>query len=497
MMEELSALEENGTWSVVPLPHGKHAIGCRWVYKIKYASNGTVDRHKARLVAKGYTQQEGVDFFETFSPVAKLTSVKIVLALAAVNQWHLEQLDINNAFLNGDLSEEVYMDLPLGYSFNKDTTTKLVCKLHKSLYGLRQASRQWYSKFSHSVLDFGFTQSKSDYALFTKGTGSSFVALLVYVDDSIIVGPTQSIIESLKTSLKTHFKLKELGHLKYFLGLEIARSTKGIYLFQRQYALQLLEDTGLLAGKPTRIPMDPNVKLSVNDGDPLEDAAIYRRLIGRLLYLTISRPDIAYAVHKLSQFVTQPRVPHLMAAHHLLKYIKSSPAQGIFFSASSSLQLKAFSDADWAACVDTRRSVTGFCVFLGDSLVSWKAKKQTTTSRSSAEAEYRALAATASELVWITQLLKDFHVIIPTPVTIFCDNQAAIHIATNPIFHERTKHIEIDCHFIREKITAGFLKLLPIRSNLQLADMFTKPLSSASLTNCMSKMAVLDIYRPS
>ena len=407
MTAELAAMDSNNTWTVTTLPKGKHSIGCKWIYKIKYKSDGSVERHKARLVAKGYTQQEGIDFIETFSPVAKLVTVKILLALAAVNKWHLVQLDVNNAFLNGDLFEEVYMDLPLGYPRQGEN---LVCKLHKSIYGLKQASRQWFSKFSQALLLHGFQQSKSDYSLFTKGSGSSFVALLVYVDDIIITSSNLSAVHELKVFLHTQFKLKDLGSLKYFLGLEIARSSKGIFLSQRHYTLQLLEDTGFLGCKPAVLPMDPKVKLCSFEGDSLPDASLYRRLVGRLLYLTISRPDITFAVHKLSQFLAKPRQPHLDAAHHLLQYLKSSPGQGVLFSSQSSFQLRAFADADWGSCLDSRKSVTGFCIFLGDSMVSWKAKKQTTLSRSSAEAEYRALASTVSELVLIHQLLKDFKV---------------------------------------------------------------------------------------
>ncbi|KAL5549706.1 hypothetical protein UlMin_004937 [Ulmus minor] len=348
------------------------------------------------------------------------------------------------------------MDLPLGYGSKGENLKqggKLVCKLHKSIYGLKQASRQWYSKFSQALIQFGFTQSKSDYSLFTKGSGQ--------------------------------FKLKDLGSLKYFLGLEIAKSAKGIVISQRHYTLQLLKDTGYLTCKPASVPMDPKVQLSDVTGELLTDISQYRHLIGRLLYLTLSRPDITFTVHKLSQFLAQPQLPHLKAIHHLLKYLKSNPGQGLFFSSSSSLQLRAFSDAassslklkassdfDWGSCLDTRRSVTGFCIFIGDSLVSWKAKKQTTVSRSSAEAEYRALASTTSEL-------------------------AIVHIATNPIFHERTKHIEIDCHFIRDKVTEGFIRLMPIRSQHQLADVFTKALPSSLLFPLLSKMAVKDIHSPS
>lgn len=500
MQSELAALESNNTWTVVPLPHGKHSVGCRWLYKIKYNPNGSIDRYKARLVAKGFTQQEGVDFIDTFSPVAKLVTLKVLLALAASQQWHLHQLDVNNAFLNGDLLEEVYMDLPMGYVRQGEQPpgqTKYVCKLHKSLYGLKQASRQWYTKFSSALIDYGFLQSKSDYTLFTRGSGDSFVALLVYVDDIIITGPSSTVLSSLQTYLHTKFKLKDLGRLKYFLGIEIARAPTGIVLSQRQYTLQLLEDTGYLACKPTPVPMDPKIRLSASTGEPLADAASYRRLIGRLLYLTLSRPDITYAVHKLSQFMARPRTPHLQAAHHLLRYLKNSPGQGLFLPASSQLQLKAFSDADWGACPDTRRSTTGFCIFLGNSLVSWKAKKQTTISRSSAEAEYRAMAATVSELLWLTQLLKDFGVSVSSPHLLFCDNQAALHIASNPTFHERTKHIEIDCHFVRDHVNTGLIRLLPIRTMHQLADIFTKPLPASLLSKHLSMMGVKDIHTPS
>lgn len=238
-------------------------------------------------------------------------------------------------------------------------------------------------------------------------------------------------------------------------------------------------------------PWTPKLKLNNHDGPLLADPSQYRRLVGRLLYLTLCRPDITYAIHKLSQYISQPRLPHLQAIHHLLRYLKQNPGQGIFLSSSPALQLKAFSDADWAACPDSRKSITGFCIFLGDSLLSWRAKKQPIVSSSSAEAEYRALAVTISEIMWITQLLRDFQIPASSPAILFCDNQAALHIASNPTFHERTK--QIDGHFVRDKVTEGSIKLLPICSAHQLADMFTKPLPSSSLSSLLSKMAVKDI----
>ena len=243
--------------------------------------------------------------------------------------------------------------------------------------------------------------------------------------------------------------------------------------------------------------MDPKIQLNDHDGAILSDISQYRRLISRLLYLTLSRLDIAFAVHKLSQFGSKPRMPHLQAVHHLLRYLKAKPGQGLLFSSDSQLHLKAFSDFDWAACPDSRKSATGFCIFLGESLISWKAKKQTTISRSSTEVEYCAMATTVSELTWLTQLLKDFGISLSSPALLFCGNQVAIHIATNPSFHERTKHIEIDCHFVRDQVTAGSVKLMPIRTQHQLADLFTKPLPFSLFYALLSKMAVKDIHSPS
>ena len=268
MRAEIDALELNNTWTLTHLPPGKKAIGCKWVYKIKYHPDGSIERYKARLVAKGYSQQEGIDYTETFAPVAKMTTVRTILAIASARNWHLHQLDVNNAFLYGDLDEEVYMQLPPGFGRKGETR---VCKLTKSLYGLKQASRQWYSKLSSTLIDAGYTQSKADYSLFVRSYKGNFTAILVYVDDIIVTGNSLEQINADKKFLSDHFKLKDLGILKYFLGIEVARSTKGIFLSQRKYALEILEDTGFLGSKPSNFPMEQNLALSESEGELIAD----------------------------------------------------------------------------------------------------------------------------------------------------------------------------------------------------------------------------------
>ena len=249
------------------------------------------------------------------------------------------------------------------------------------------------------MIGFGFVQSKADYSLFTRQQGDSFIVLLVYVDDVLVASNDKEQVKEFKVLLDQKFKLKDLGELKYFLSLEVARTAEGISLCQRKYALKILEDASLLGCKPAKVPMEPTLKLSKYEGKLLDDPSQFRRLVGRLLYLTITRPDITFVVHKLSQFKAKPRKPHLAATLKILHYLKNEPGKGIFFSADSQLHVKGFTDSNWASCPDTRRSITSYCIFTGDSLVSWKSKKQSSISRSSAEAEYRAMAVSTCEIV--------------------------------------------------------------------------------------------------
>ena len=292
------------------LPSDATAIGNKWVYKIKRHVDGSVERYKARLVAQGYTQTEGLDYFETFSLVAKMSTIRVLLALASIHGWHLHQLDVNNAFLHGDLHEVVYMKVPQRVSSPKPGQ---VCKLLKSLYGLKQASRQWFEKLTQFLYAQGFVQATFDHTLFIKSTVSSFTALLVYVDNIILVGTSLTVFDELKLALHQTFRIKNLGQLKFFLGIEVARSSKGISMCQRKYCLEHLEDAKLTSCKRASTPLDPSSRLHQDGGSVYHDVAAYRRLVGRLLYLTTTRPDIAYATQQLSQFMASPTVTHYQA----------------------------------------------------------------------------------------------------------------------------------------------------------------------------------------
>ncbi|CAM8951298.1 unnamed protein product [Rhodiola kirilowii] len=381
------------------------------------------------------------------------------------------------------------MKLPPGF-YQKEKSQGQVCKLLKSLYGLKQASRQWFAKFSEALLDFGFHKSMNDYSLFTLERGDDFIILLVYVDDVLLTGTSQSIIDEIKSYIHHKFQIKDLGVLKYFLGMEVARSPTGIFLNQRKYALELLEESNLLQCKPSRTPMDIKHKVSLSQAPLLDDPLLYRKLVGKLIYLTITRPDMSYTVHVLSQFMQKPTTDHLQAVQRVLRYLKGAPAQGLFFSANSDLVLHAFCDADWASCPLTRKSVTGYCITLGSCAVSWKTKKQPVISRSSAESEYRSMVATCCELTWLTRLLADMKVLTDYSIPLLCDNKAAIHIAHNPVFHERTKHVELDCHLVRSHVCSKFIKPIHLPTSDQPADLFTKALSMDQLHYLCSKLGV-------
>ena len=326
MDRELEALNVNNTWEIVSLPEGKRPIDCKWVYKAKYRANGSSERLKARLVVRGFTQKQRIDYTETFSPVVKLTTVRVLMAVAVKKGWHMHQLDVNNAFLHGDLHEEIYMKLPQGIS---SSTPNAVCKLNKSLYGLKQASRQWYAKLATVLYARGYQHSSNDYSLFHKKSALSSVFLGVYVDDILLTGDDEVEIQALKLYLDQVFKIKDLGPVHYFLGIEILHVDEGIVLTQRKFAMELLQEYACDKLKPVTCPLDLNHKLSLEDGELLSDPTPYRRGIGKLNFLTNTRPDLAFAVQHLSQFMQSPRVPHYRALIHVLRYIRGQLDFGV------------------------------------------------------------------------------------------------------------------------------------------------------------------------
>jgi len=338
-----------------------------------------------------------MDYEETFAPVAKMTTIRTLIVVASIRQWHISQLDVKNAFLNGDLQEEVYMAPPPGISHDSG----YVCKLKKALYGLKQAPRAWFEKFSIVISSLGFVSSNHDSALFIKCTDAGRIILSLYVDDMIITGDDIDGISVLKTELARRFEMKDLGYLRYFLGIEVAYSPRGYLLSQSKYVADILERARLTDNKTVDTPIEVNARYFSSDGLPLIDPTLYRTIVGSLVYLTITRPDIAYAVYVVSQFVASPTTVHWAAVLRILRYLRDTVFQSLLLSSTSSLELHAYSDADHGSDPTDRKSVTGFCIFLGNSLISWKSKKQSIVSQSSTEAEYRAMASTTKEIVWL------------------------------------------------------------------------------------------------
>uniref|UniRef100_A0A2N9HVI9 Integrase catalytic domain-containing protein n=1 Tax=Fagus sylvatica TaxID=28930 RepID=A0A2N9HVI9_FAGSY len=487
MHEEFQALQKQGTWSLVPKPPFKNIVGCKWVYKLKYNSDGTIARHKARLVAKGFHQQYGIDFDETFSPVVKPPTVRLILSLAVSLNWPLRQLDVKNAFLHGTLKEEVYMTQPQGYV--DPTHPTHVCKLIKSIYGLKQAPRAWFESFTSQLLHLGFIASTADSSLFIYKHHKIVAYLLLYVDDIVLTGNTPSCLDHLIHQLSTVFDLKDLGPLHYFLGLQVTRSSSGLFLNQAKYATDLLQKHNMLDSKPAKSPSCPNTRLSLHEGDLLTDPHGYRSLVGGLHYLTFTRPDISFSVHQVCQYMSAPTTVHLAAAKRILRYIRGTLFHGVAFTPGP-LHLSAFTDADWAGDPDDRRSTSGFLVYLGSNPITWSAKKQPTVSRSSTESEYRALAIASAELCWIRTLLKDLGIFISQTPILWCDNVSALAIASNPVFHARTKHIEVDFHFVRERVLRKDLIVKFVSTTDQLADIFTKSLPTQRFLDLQRNLTV-------
>ncbi|KAA0057585.1 Beta-galactosidase [Cucumis melo var. makuwa] len=468
VMEEMKALEKNRTWEICVLPKG----------------------HKT-----GFTQTYGIDYSETFSPVAKLNTVRVLLSVAVNKDWPLYQLDVKNAFLNGDLVEEVYMSPPppgFEAQFGQH-----VCKLQKSLYGLKQSPRAWFDRFTTFVKSQGYNQGHSDHTLFTKASKTGKIAILiVYVDDIVLTEDDQTEISLLKQRMGNEFEIKDLGNLKYFLGMEVARSKEGISVSQRKYTLDLLTETSMLGCRPADTPIEFNCKLGNSDDQVPVDKEQYQCLVGKLIYLSHTRPDISFVVSVVSQFMQVSYEKHMEAVNRILRYLKNTPGKGLMFRKTNRKTIEAYTDSDWARSVIDRKSTSGYCTFVWGNLVTWRSKKQSVVASSSAEAEYRAMSLGICEEIWLQKVLSDLHQECETPLKLFCDNKAAISIANNPVQHDRTKHVEIDRHFIKERLDSGSICIPYILSSQQIADVLTKGLLRPHFDLCVSKLRLIDIYVP-
>ncbi|KAJ9542159.1 hypothetical protein OSB04_028665 [Centaurea solstitialis] len=471
MNEEYHALIKNKTWVLVPRPPRVNMVWSMWLFRHKYHADGSLSRYKARLVANGRSQQQGIDCDETFSPVVKPATIRTVLSIAVSQHWPIHQLDVKNAFLHGHLQETVYMHQPPG--FRDPRYPDHVCHLQRSLYGLKQAPRAWYHRFAQYALQIGFLHSRTDPSLFIYHSSHSTTYLLLYVDDIILIASSTALLRQIISQLGHEFAMTDLSALNYFLGISASRSSTSLFLSQQKYAAEILERAHMLNCKPARTPAEPGHKLGA-DGPPVADPTLYRSLAGALQYLTFTRPDIAFAVQQICLYMHDPREPHLHALKRILRYIRGTLTHGLQLHVSPSSDLIAFTDADWGGCPASRRSTSGYCVFLGDNLVSWSSKRQGVISHSSAEAEYRGVANAIAETSWIRNLLRELHR-PPTKATIvYCDNVSAVYMSSNPVQHQRTKHIEIDINFVRDKVAIGHVRVLHVPSSSQYADILQR-----------------------
>lgn len=471
MDEEYDALVKNHTWILVEPPNDQKVIDNRWVYKIKERPDGSIDRYKARLVVRGFTQEYGIDYQETFSPVVKFTSVRAILALAASRKMTLKQFDVKTAFLNGVLEENVFMSQPIGY----DDGTERVCKLNKSLFGLKQASRCWNRRFTEFINRLEFRTSESDPCVFVYDGDGGLMILVIYVDDGLIAAENGKVILPVIEHLRKEFEIK-FFELKCFLGLEIDQRGDGlIHVNQQAYSNKVLNRFGMIDCNTVTTPSDVTQNLGDFEADGEVDFP-YRETVGSLMYLAVgTRPDISFAVGNVSRYMERPSAAHVNAMKRILKYVGGTKDMGICFDHGTDVRFCGYSDADYAGDVETRRSTSGYVFMFGNGVISWGSERQKSVALSTTESEHMAASHAIKELVWLKRLLAELLPIDMETPMFYMDNQSAIRLVKNPEFHKRTKHIEVRYHFIREKYEDG-IDLRYVETSKQLADIMTKPL---------------------
>ena len=483
MENEINSLSQNGVWELKELPDGRKPIGCKWIYKTKLDENGHITRYKARLVAQGFTQRYGVDYDETFSPVVRFESIRTVIAIAAWYGIELHQMDVKTAFLNGELKEEIYMQQPEG--FKVEGKENLVCELKRSIYGLKQSARCWNAELDNRLKKMKFMQCTSDPCIYIRIEDGEVFLIAVYVDDIIIGGKDDSIVDEVKKAISEEFDVTDMGLLHHFLGIKVVQccESKRTWIGQPNYTKDLLLRLHMDEANPVETPMEVNLKLMKRSPEEeVFDRKLYQSVVGSLLYLsTKTRPDIAYAVSNVARFSSDPSKTHWSYIKRILRYLKGTVNFGLCYSYNdlAEKELIGFSDADWAGDVTDRKSTSGYVFMLSGSAISWRSKKQPTVALSTAEAEYMALASATQEAVWLRHLLAFIYHdtnVLSTPTRIYEDNQSSICMAKNHQFHGRAKHIDIKFHFVREQVSCGSIDLKYCKSNDMVADIFTKSL---------------------
>jgi transposase InsO family protein len=489
MQEELNQFERNCVWELVPRPKENLVIGTKWVFRNKLDENGVIIRNKARLVAKGYNQQEGIDFDETYAPVARLEAIRMLLAFSCIMDFKLFQMDVKSAFLNGYIQEEVYVEQPPG--FTNFEFPNHVYKLKKALYGLKQAPRAWYDRLSKFLLENNFERGKVDTTLFIKKSKHDILLVQIYVDDIIFGATNESLCKDFSNIMQSEFEMSMMGELHYFLGLQIHQSKEGIFINQSKYCKELLKKFGMQNAKEISTPMSTSCYLDKDEGGKSVDESKYRGMIGSLLYLTASRPDIMFSVCMCARFQANPKESHLSAVKRIMRYLIGTQNMGLWYPKGTDCTLVGYSDSDFAGCKMDRKSTSGTCHLLGNSLVSWHSKKQASVALSTAEAEYVAAGSCCAQIIWMKQQLSDFGINLKT-VPIKCDNTSAINLTKNPILHSRTKHIEIRHHFIRDHVQKGDCLIEFVETSKQLADIFTKPLPKENFFFIRTELGILN-----
>ncbi|KAG7547302.1 Reverse transcriptase RNA-dependent DNA polymerase [Arabidopsis suecica] len=492
MNEEINSIIKNQTWVLTELPKGVKCIGVKWIYKTKLNEHGEVNKYKARLVAKGYSQEHGIDYTEVYAPVARMDTVRTILATAAQKAWDIYQLDVKSAFLHGFLLEDVYIQQPKGYVV-KGCEEK-VYKLHKALYGLKQAPRAWFSRIEEYFLREGFQMSQNEETLFLKTNKQGNVLFVsVYVDDLIYTGDDVSMMREFKTSMENEFDMTDLGKMRFFLGIEVLQTPQGIHISQSKYALEILRRFEMENCNPVFNPMVPGSKLDIDEGGERVDDTFYKQIIGSLLYITTTRPDLQFSVSLLSRFMSKPTVLHLQAAKRVLRYLKGTMEFGIWYKGGGNGELLVYTDSDFAGDVDGRRSTSGYVFLMDDAAVAWSSKKQPIVTLSTTEAEYVAASVCACQAVWFNRVLEELGYEVKESTVILCDNTSTIKLSKNQVFHGRCKHIGVRFHFLRELVKDGVIRLEHCGSQEQVADILTKPLKREVFENLRNKLGICSV----